>query len=303
MDAPLSHEPEPSNSAQGQAIDQEGWHRKTEQLVGRELVWIRGDWASAYVAIDKFGAVFRPEHDYSNTALVHSLLELGENPSNALFNIIDGGNPDSIRLVLQYPRLRIDKYDYRSLISLIETEDTEIVKLFVSKVGKIKATVLNDSLRKSISLGDQETSAYLRTLGAESDHVRVDKALDARRQSAFDARMSIDLRLCGLPDLVQLSLLLVDAIRLNRIDALRTIISEARAAIGDDAGELFSPIWKTSLIYACKFRSAEMVRLLLDLGLDPSFLGNKCLRLARKYKRADIVELLLVDERVRGYGW
>lgn len=299
------------------------WYHRTQWLVCREVDWIDGEtdvrvrtsgsalvgqgacWKRGYIALQNQGPEFTTTADYNSVVLVHTLLAIGANPSLALKAIIRGGNPEVIRLVFRSKKLRLELVHCYELEKLVLVEDVELVREFVRMLSEIDDSdsvrsfideTLPVSLCEAVDIGDLEIVRYLATLNPVLPRADKQELIKSCVQRDWSDMLSLVL---SMPSRAAVTFdrdrILCMAVELDRLQALRLLIPEFSA-------ERSITEWQNAMVFACKFRSVEMVRLLLSItGTDPTFDGNCCLRLARKYKREDVIELLVEDERVRLY--
>ena len=269
------------------AKNQSWWYKRVCWLTGRDLTWHSGNWAEVYASLDKNGLEFTDQQNYNSTILVRVLLELGADHSEHTLRIFDSKNRDAIRLLLEYPL----SYDDYLLEAIIKTEDTDLIRLFVSKYPDIEDA--SSALSSSIRLGDIQTVKFFLGLGVTLDGLELDSALvDCIRYNYINL-IEFLVNLEDVEYMVNFNDLLQQAVELDRPEILKIIVPYFKIDLMSPINEEYLILgWQYAFNFACKFRSLEIIELLMIVELDPMFGGGNALWLARKYDRQDVIELL-----------
>ncbi|CAH6419531.1 Hypothetical protein POVR2_LOCUS35 [uncultured virus] len=270
---------------------QEWWYERTQWLVGKSLTRRTGNWAKSYAAL-KISQCHYSSHT-SSTLSVSILLECGKTLPNLLVQLSIYKNAEVTKMILNLPTL--DQYirNNEALGEIIETEDVELLKLFLEKVTVADAYV-HDFIGAAVTTGDVNIVSLLTTGRAKLDDLRLGHCLMRCVQLGHYEIFKLLFPHDG--NVTRLSHLFRTIVELDRVAMLQLLLTESHALVS-----VFHEDINRALCHSCKFCSVEMVKLVLSVHPDPSLHNNMALRLVRKCGRGDVEALLLADARVRDY--
>lgn len=301
-------------------LDTHWWHRRTEALVGRYLQSNvqDNDWQRVHNSILKNGTDFDGEQDYGSELLVSVLLQLGANPlphSEAIMKFApdhwtreavlllaeDGrvnfrANRDSciitacnlIQVEIVGLLLYVGVYSSRCLQIAVHQESTELVALLLADSQVIPSENDDEALVTAVDNGDLEVVSLLLQ----------DERLNPT-STTFD-HCFLTASEYGFTEILQLLLNQNQATLQHLVDCLNKAVMHQHVAIVklllcEVIDTVDEHDYNTILYQAVKFSSREIVDLLLSNYRDEFDLDSQSeiiSRLARKYKRNDMLELV-----------
>jgi ankyrin repeat protein len=259
-----------------------------------------------YTSLEKNGLEFTIAQNYHSTLLISVLLEIGSDPSindnEALYIVCRIDNTEGARLLLADTRVSTVSVGYQCLSYAISNENREMVQLLISADADSVGDD-NELLFGAVEIGDHVIVESLL-----SDRRAVVNLVSAYRSENDESALGIAAGR-GYIEIVKLLLRagadhhvnyfrpLWNAAENERLDVVRILLDKNWT--GDVLNLNRQQVLENMIGRASKFGSRELMTILLATDTNPSTNNNYALRMARRYKRSEIEELLLLDPRVR----